>query len=144
MFGVFSCILMKVKNIIKLKNLKIFHSKEIVMKNKLIVANTYLNSTSDQFCFVTITFYNTKAAYQFVNISYTFSFHIVTLGDIFRTTCLKIFQSDHFTPISNAAIIKTMPIKFLNSFFMDVTGTVTRFDFVFHCLFNFHFQLIEY
>lgn len=42
------------------------------MKNKLIVANTYLYSTSDQFCFVSVTFYNNKAAYPFVNISYTF------------------------------------------------------------------------
>lgn len=103
-----------------------------------------MNSTSDQFCFVSVTFNNNKTAYQFINISYTFSFHIVTFGDIFRTTCLKIFQNDHFTPISNAAIIKTMPVKFLNSFFMDVTGTVTRFYFVFHSLFILHFQLIEY
>lgn len=48
------------------------------MKNKSIVANTYLNSTSDQFCFVSVTFNNNKTAYQFINISYTFSFHIVT------------------------------------------------------------------
>lgn len=39
MLGFFLCILKKVKNIIKLKNLKIFYVKEIVMKNKLIVVN---------------------------------------------------------------------------------------------------------
>lgn len=49
------------------------------MKNKSIVENTYLNSTSDQFCFVSVTLNNNKTAYQFINISYTFSFHIVTL-----------------------------------------------------------------
>lgn len=43
----FLCILKKVKNIIKLKNLKIFYLKEIVMKNKLIVVNIYLNSILD-------------------------------------------------------------------------------------------------
>lgn len=45
--GFFLCILKKVKNIIKLKNLKIFYLKEIVMKNKLIVVNIYLNSILD-------------------------------------------------------------------------------------------------
>lgn len=77
--NVFSCILKNVKNIIKLTNLNIFHLKAIVIKIKLIVAKTYINSTSDQFCYVTVTFKNNKAAYQLVTY-FLYIFISYTLG----------------------------------------------------------------